>query len=68
MKESVGNYYEGMKQEAFTKWLRRVVGRDDRFKHLLESDYEEERLSFYGYFDMDLSPYQALQKEYLKYG
>lgn len=63
-----GDFFEGDKKEQFKRWLRRVVGQDDRFKHLLEPDYEEERLDFYNYFEKNLSPYQALQEEYRKYG
>ena len=63
-----GGYFEGVKSEVFGKWLKRVVGRDKRFKHLLVSEYEEERLDFYGYFEKGLSPWQALQNEYNKYG
>jgi len=64
----LGTYFEGIKSEAFEKWLKRVVGRDKRFKHLLVPEYEEERLDFYGYFEKGLSPWQALQNEYNEYG
>jgi len=60
---------EEREKERFEKWLRRVVGRDDRFKHLLEKDYEEERADFFIYFSTyKMSPHQALQEEYDKFG
>jgi len=61
-------YFEGLKAEQFEKWLKRVAGRDNRFKHLLVPECEEERQSFYGYFERGLSPWQALQNEYQEYG
>ena len=64
----IGDFFEGVKDEQFEKWLKRVVGRDDRFKHLILPEFEEERLYFYNYFDRGLSPWQALQQEYQKYG
>jgi len=64
----VGTYFEGIKKPQFEKWLKRIIGLDDRYKHLLNSDYEEERLSFYVYFDKGYSPWRALQEEYRKYG
>ena len=63
-----GDFFEGNKKEQFKLWIKKVIGQDDRFKHLLEPDYEEERLDFYNYFEKNLSPYQALQEEYRKYG
>jgi len=64
----IGNFYTGQKARAFEKWIRRVVGHDNRYSHLLENDYEEERLGFYGYFDKGFSPWRALQEEYRNYG
>lgn len=66
----VGDYFEGVNTEKFEKWLKRVVGQDDRYKHLLieGADYEEERLDFYVYFGKGLSPWQALQEEYQEHG
>ena len=64
----IGNYFEGVKAEQFEKWVKRIVGQDDRFKHLLNPEFEEERLDFYNYFDLGLSPWQALQQEYKQYG
>lgn len=64
----VGDFFEGSKKEQFESWLKNVVGRDDRFEHLLIPEYEEERLDFYNYFLKRLSPWQALQEEYRKYG
>ena len=34
-------FFEPTTAEAFQKWLRRVVGRDDRYAHLLLPEYEE---------------------------
>ncbi len=64
----VGDYYEGEKAVQFERWLRQIAGRDDRFTHLLIPEFEEERQDFYNYFDRKLSPWQALQEEYQKYG
>ena len=64
----VGDFFEGTKADQFEDWLRRVVGRDDRYSHLLDEDFEDERTAFYAYFDAKKSPYQALQEEYQKYG
>ncbi len=64
----VGDFFEGLKKEQFEAWLKKVVGRDDRFKHLLDPEYEEERADFYNYFLARFSPWQALQEEYRKYG
>lgn len=64
----VGTFFEGFKKEQFEKWLKKVVGQDKRYKHLLISEFEEERLDFYNYFSRGLSPWQALQKEYHEYG
>ena len=63
----VGDFFEGIKKKQFESWLKKIVGRNDRFKHLLDSDFEEERLDFYNYFLKQLSPWQALQEEYRKY-
>ena len=64
----VGDFFEGIKKEQFESWLKKIVSRDDRFAHLLTPEYEEERADFYTYFLKHLSPWQALQKEYRKYG
>lgn len=64
----VGTYFEGNKKSQFEKWVKRVVGMDDRYEHLLSTDYEEERLDFYMYFNKGFSPWKALQEEYRKYG
>ena len=64
----IGDIFDGWKKAQFVLWLKKVVGRDDRFKYLLEPDYEEERLDFYNYFEKHLSPWQALQEEYRKQG
>jgi len=63
-----GTYFEGVKKNQFEKWVKRIVGADDRYAHLLHPDYEEERLPFYTYFEKGLSPWAALQKEYEQYG
>jgi len=63
----IRTYFDEERGERFERWLRKIVGRDSRFKHLLMPDYEEERLNFYNYFDGGLSPWQALQKEYERY-
>ena len=62
----IGDFFEEVKSEQFESWLKKIIGRDDRFKHLLMSEYEEERLGFYNYFLKRLSPWQALQEEYQK--
>ncbi len=64
----IGDYFEGVKAEWFEKWLKRLVGQDDRFKHLLTEDAEYEREPFYVYFEKGLSPWQALQEEYQEFG
>ena len=64
----VETYFEDIKKSQFEKWVKRVAGLDDRYKHLLHPDYEEERLAFYIYFDKGLSPWAALQEEYRQYG
>lgn len=64
----VGDFFDGVKKEQFEKWLKQVVGHDDRYAHLLQPDYEEERLNFYNYFKRGFSPWHALQEEYRKYG
>lgn len=63
-----GDFFEGLKKEQFERWLKKVIGRDSRYKHLLIPEYEEERSAFYMYFMKRLSPWQALQEEYQKYG
>ena len=62
-----GNFFEGIKKEQFESWLKKVVGRDNKLKYLLVSEYEEERLDFYKYFSQGLSPWQTLQKIYEEY-
>jgi len=64
----IGDFFSGVKSEQFEKWLRRLVGIDNRYKHLLLEDYEEERIDFYIYFQSKMSPWKALQEEYRKYG
>lgn len=64
----IGDFFEGTKGEQFESWLKKVVGRDDRFAHLLIPEYEEERADVYKYFLKKMSPWQALQEEYRKYG
>ena len=62
----IGDFFERVKNEQFESWLKKIIGRDNRFKHLLMPEYEEERLVFYNYFLKQLSPWQALQEEYQK--
>lgn len=64
----IGDYFEGVQAEQFEKWLKRIAGLDDRYKHLLLPEYEEERQAFYNYFERGLSPWQTLQEEYQQYG
>ena len=64
----VKDFFEDIKGEQFEKWLKRIIGRDNRFAHLLITEYEEERIDFYNYFLKKMSPWQALQEEYRKYG
>lgn len=64
----IGDLFEGVINDQFESWLKRIADRDDRFEHLLNPEYEEERADFYRYFSKNLSPWQALQEEYQKYG
>ena len=64
----VGDYFEGVKADAFERWVKQLVGQDDRFEHLLSPECEDERTEFYAYFDKGFSPWRALQEEYRKYG
>jgi len=61
-------YFEGLKAEQFERWLKQIIGRDNRFKHLLIPEYEEERLDFYIYFEKGFSPWKALNEKYQQYG
>ena len=63
----LGDYFEGEKNERFERWIKKIVGQDDRYKHLLSPECEDERLDFYAYFSRGVSPWRALQEEYRKY-
>ena len=65
---AIGDFFEGLKKEQFECWLKKVIGQDNRFSHLLDSECEMERLNFYKYFDKKMSPWQALREEYRKEG
>ena len=62
------DFFEGTRKESFEAWVKQIVGRDERYSHLLIPEYEEERADFYVYFLARMSPWQALQEEYQKYG
>jgi len=56
------------KDPAFEDWLFEVSDIDDEFFHVVYEKYEDERAAFYKYFKSNLTPWQALQKEYELYG
>jgi len=54
--------------KKFESWLKRVAKMDDRYSHLTDISYKDERVSFYVYYLLKYTPAQALQQEYDKYG
>ena len=62
----VGDFFEGLRKKQFESWLKKIIGRDDRFAHLLDYEHEEERTDFYECFLKKMSPWQALEEVYRK--
>lgn len=46
----IGDFFLGVKEEQFEEWLKKVVGRDNRFAYLLIPENEEERADFINTF------------------
>ncbi len=52
----------------FEAWLQEVAEMDDRYAHLTNPEYKDERKDFNRYYEQGLTPEEALRREYEEYG
>jgi hypothetical protein len=57
-----------MADQAFEIWVRAVIKYDHNYAFLTNKNYEEERAAFLEYFNKNMTPEQAINEEYYKYG